>query len=132
MQSTARVSDQVSATGCSPEETSMLQHLDYCLQQGCFICIEHADMVHPRQISWVRWEQPSRYRGDLNAIYDAIESCRSAHADHHIRLSIEDITWHSRLSLVVYRPHLAQTAPGSLRPAQSSTGLPISGDQPFR
>lgn len=105
MLSTAYASNQAIATGQSPEEARMLAHLDHCLQQGCLICIEHADTVRPRHSSWERWNTPSRYCGDLEALYEAIESCRQAHADHHIRLNIEDMTWRSTLSLVVYRPH---------------------------
>lgn len=105
MHSTAQASNQASATGQSPEETRMLAHLDHCLQQGCLICIEHADTVRPRHACWERWDEPSRYCGDLDALYGSIERCRRTHADHHIRLNIEDITWHSKLSLIVYRPH---------------------------
>ncbi|MGB1109213.1 MAG: ribulose bisphosphate carboxylase small subunit [Gammaproteobacteria bacterium] len=78
--------------------------VEKCLRQGCIIQIEHASTIAPRFTPWEIWGKPSCYNGDVQQVYAQIEACREAHGDHHIRLSIEDFSCHSRFSFVVHRP----------------------------
>jgi len=75
-----------------------------CLRQGCVICIEHTPMMAPRFTPWEVWGKRCCYNGDTQTVYTEIDRCRSAHADHHIRLNIEDYSFRSRFSVVVHSP----------------------------
>ncbi|MCB1787254.1 MAG: ribulose bisphosphate carboxylase small subunit [Gammaproteobacteria bacterium] len=81
-----------------------LGQIGRCLRQGCVICIEHTPAMAPRFTPWQVWGQSSCYNGDSLKIYREIEHCRTSHADHHIRLNIEDYSCHSRFSFVVHSP----------------------------
>jgi len=95
-----------SAIGASaPIESAILDRVTGCIERGCVICIEHAEAVCPHLTRWECWERPRCFDGDLKGLYDALDGCRRAHADHHIRLNIQNLVWRSRLSLVVHRPH---------------------------
>jgi len=61
----------------------------------------------PRYSPWQLWGRPCCYNGDAQRIYGEIDRCRSAHIDHHIRLSIEDSSFRSRFSLMVHSPSSA-------------------------
>ena len=88
-----------------PAESRMLGQLEHCLHRGCIIAIEHAERVQAGYTSWETWEPPSCYSGDMAAVHRAIARCRQAHCNHHIRLSVEDVSYRSRLALMVHRPH---------------------------
>ena len=88
-----------------PAESRMLSQLEHCLHRGCIIAIEHAEQVRSRYTAWQPWEPPSCYDGDMAAVHGAIARCRQAHCDHQIRLSVEDLSYRSRLALMVHRPH---------------------------
>lgn len=105
MQALAQTTNRTLANRPFPAEERILMQLGQCLDQGCFVWIEHAAAIAPRFSAWRLWEQPSCYNGNLDAVYDSIESCRRAHADHHIRLNVENVGWHSKLSVTVHRPH---------------------------
>ncbi len=79
-------------------------HIGNCLHPGCVIGIEHTPRMAPRFTPWRLWGQRSCYNGDEGRIYTEIDRCRATHADHHIRLNIEDFSCHSRFSFVVYSP----------------------------
>lgn len=80
--------------------------LGECIRKGCFICIEHTSDVQPGYTRWELWGQPSCYSGDAIALDREIETCKQAHANHYIRLNIEDLSFHSRMSLFVHRPEM--------------------------
>ncbi|NEX23019.1 ribulose bisphosphate carboxylase small subunit [Thiorhodococcus mannitoliphagus] len=92
-------------SGAPSTEAAILDRLSHCIDRSCVICVEHAASMQPRLTHWQTWEKPQCFNGDLGSIYASIEDCRRKHADHHIRLSVENMTWRSRLSLAVYRPH---------------------------
>jgi ribulose-bisphosphate carboxylase small chain len=75
-----------------------------CLRRGCVICIEHTPTIAPRFTPWELWGRPCCYDGNEQGIYTEIDRCRTVHADHHIRLNIEDYSCSSRFSLVVHSP----------------------------
>jgi ribulose-bisphosphate carboxylase small chain len=85
----------------------VLGNIGHCLRRGCVICIEHAPDMAPRFTSWELWGRPSCYNGDEQGIHTEIDRCRTTHADHHIRLNIEDHSCCSRFSLVVHSPAAA-------------------------
>jgi ribulose-bisphosphate carboxylase small chain len=82
----------------------VLAQIAHCLRQGCVICIEHTPKVTPHWSPWMLWGEPCCYNGNTRQIYREIDRCRAAHADHHIRLNIEDHSCHSRFSFVVHSP----------------------------
>lgn len=88
----------------------ILEQISQCLHRGCVICIEHALMVGPRYTRWQQWGDACCYNGDQDKLYNDIDSCRQAHADHHIRLSIDDFSSHSRFSVFVHRPDMPDSA----------------------
>jgi ribulose-bisphosphate carboxylase small chain len=53
------------------------------------------------------WGRRYCYNGDVQGIYTEIDRCRTTHADHHIRLNIEDYSCYSRFSFVVHSPAAA-------------------------
>lgn len=81
-----------------------LGQIGRCLRQGCVICIEHTPVMVPRFTPWQVWGKRCCYNGDSQTIYTEIDRCRDAHADHHIRLNIEDYSFRSRFSVVVHSP----------------------------
>lgn len=87
--------------------------LSECLRKGCFVCIEHAPAVRPGYTRWELWGRPSCYDGDAMMLDREIENCKAAHADHCIRLNVEDLGFHSRMSLCVHRPHSAAASPSA-------------------
>jgi ribulose-bisphosphate carboxylase small chain len=87
----------------------VLGQIEYCLRQGCVICIEHTPMMTPRYSPWEIWGTPCCYNGNVQPIYSEIDCCRSVHADHHIRLNIEDHSCRSRFSFVVHSPSAASS-----------------------
>ncbi len=78
--------------------------ITYCLRKGCVICIEHTPRMAPRYSPWRVWEKPCCFNGDVQQIYSEIDRCRATHADHHVRLSIEDYSFRSRFFFVVHSP----------------------------
>lgn len=100
MQATQRT--EVADNGSAADRA--LGQIGKCLRQGCVICIEHTPVMAPRFSPWQVWGQPSCYNGDAQRIYGEIDRCRDAHADHHIRLNIEDYSCRSRFSFVVHNP----------------------------
>lgn len=93
------------ATGeqaATPERA--LMQIGQCLRKGCVICIEHTPTMGPRYSPWEVWGKPSCYNGDEQKIHAAIDNCRNQHADHHIRLNIEDFSFRSRFTVTVHDP----------------------------
>ena len=95
--------DERKAEAPSPMDRVFGQ-IGHCLRRGCVICIEHAPTLAPRFTSWELWGRPSCYNGDVKTIYREFDRCRTTHADHHIRLNIEDHSFYSRFSYVVHSP----------------------------
>jgi ribulose-bisphosphate carboxylase small chain len=99
-------SDKRTASPPGPAKR-VLGQIGHCLRRGCVICIEHAPTIAPRFTPWEVWGRPSCYNGDVEGIYTEIDRCRTMHADHLIRLNIEDHNCYSRFSLVVHSPAMA-------------------------
>lgn len=84
-----------------------LDQIGSCLRRGCVICIEHTPVVAPRFTRWQLWGERCCFDGDPQQLYREIDRCRATHADHQIRLNIEDYSWRSRFSVVVHSPTVA-------------------------
>jgi ribulose-bisphosphate carboxylase small chain len=82
----------------------LLKQIAHCLRKGCVIVIEHTPTIVPQWSPWKIWGKPCCYNGNVQQILSEIDSCRKTHADHHIRLNIEDFSCQSRFSFVVHNP----------------------------
>ena len=100
------LSEERNAGTQSPAKRILVQ-IGHCLRRGCVICIEHAPAIAPRVTPWEVWGRRYCYNGDVQGIYTEIDRCRTTHADHHIRLNIEDYSCDSRFSFVVHSPAAA-------------------------
>lgn len=98
------VAPSPAVTHLHSESSRVFAQIEHCLRQGCVLRIEHTSFVGPRFSPWELWGKPACYNGDSQQIHAQIEACRAAHGDHHIRLSIEDFSCHSRFSFVVHKP----------------------------
>lgn len=86
----------------------VLSQIGHCLRKGCVICIQHAEQVSPRYTKWQVWGIPRCYGGDPKRLYDDIDRCCGEHAQHYVRLDIEDHSFHSRFSFVVHQPQITR------------------------
>jgi len=82
-------------------------NLTECIRKGCFVCIEHTPAMRMGYTRWELWGQPSCYNGDRVTLDREIEICKQSHADHFIRLNIEDVGFRSRMSVFVHRPSVS-------------------------
>ncbi|WP_200255287.1 ribulose bisphosphate carboxylase small subunit [Thiococcus pfennigii] len=82
----------------------MPPQLGECIRKGCFVCIEHTAAMRLGCTHWEQWGDIRRYDGDVRALDREIETCKESHGDHHIRLNVEDLGFHSRMTLFVYNP----------------------------
>ena len=93
-------------TTAADNRDRVLRQIGHCLRNGCVICIQHAEQLAPRYTKWEVWGIPRCYGGDPQRLYDDIDRCRQEYAEHHIRLDIEDHSFHSRFSFVVHQPQI--------------------------
>ena len=82
----------------------MLEQIAHCLRLGCVIRIEHTPIMSPRFSPWEIWGTPACYNGDMQQLQDELEQCCVQHAQHFVRLNIEDYSCHSRFSFVIQEP----------------------------
>jgi ribulose-bisphosphate carboxylase small chain len=83
------------------------RQLQYALDQGWAIGIEHTDDPHPRNTYWEMWGQPMFDLRDAAGALQEIQACRLANPDLYIRVNAFDSTrgWETvRLSFIVQRP----------------------------
>jgi ribulose-bisphosphate carboxylase small chain len=81
--------------------------VQYCLDHGWAISLEHTDDPHPRNTYWEMWAQPMFDTRDAAALIMELNACRKAYAGRYIRLMAFDAThgWESvKLSFIVNRP----------------------------
>jgi ribulose-bisphosphate carboxylase small chain len=81
--------------------------IDYALDQGWAIGIEHTDDPHPRNFYWEMWGNPMFDLRDAAGVMGELAACRRAHPRAYIRLSAFDSTRGfetTRLSFIVQRP----------------------------
>ena len=81
--------------------------IDYALDQGWAIGIEHTDDPHPRNFYWDMWGNPMFDLRDAAGAMAELGACRRAHLREYIRVNAFDSTRGfetTRLSFIVQRP----------------------------
>jgi ribulose-bisphosphate carboxylase small chain len=83
------------------------RQVQYCLEHGWAVSIEHTDDPHPRNTYWQMHGQPMFDVHAAPEIMKELQSCRQAFAGHYIKLNAFDATRGReslRLSFIVGRP----------------------------
>ena len=83
------------------------KQLDYCLDNGWAVSIEHTDDAHPRNIYWDMWGAPMFDLRDPAGVMTELAECRLAHPSDYIRINAFDSTHGVEsiaLSFFVHRP----------------------------
>ena len=83
------------------------RQIEYALDKGWALGIEHTDDPHPRNTYWEMWGQPMFDLRDAIGVMAEITACRLANPDQYIRVNAFDSTrgWETvRLSFIVQRP----------------------------
>lgn len=81
--------------------------VQYCLDKGWAVSIEHTDDPHPRNTYWEMWGHPMFDNPDAAAVLYELNECRKLFGGRYIRLIAFDAShgWESiRLSFIVNRP----------------------------
>jgi len=81
--------------------------LEYCLDHGWAVSIEHTDDPHPRNTYWEMWGQPMFDLHDAAGIMGELAECRAEHGGEYIRVNAFDSTFGVEsvaLSFIVNRP----------------------------
>ncbi|MCB1353281.1 MAG: ribulose bisphosphate carboxylase small subunit [Rhodobacteraceae bacterium] len=89
------------------DDTQITAQVEYCLQNGWAIGIEHTDDPHPRNTYWEMFGNPMFDLRDAKGVMMELEECRKAHPDAYIRINAFDATGGFetvRLSFIVNRP----------------------------
>lgn len=87
--------------------TQVRAQIQYCLEQGWAVSVEHTDDPHPRNTFWEMWGPPMFDLADAAGVYGEVEACRAANPGRYVRVNAFDSTrgWESvRLSFIVQRP----------------------------
>jgi ribulose-bisphosphate carboxylase small chain len=107
-------------------DQEIVSQVQYCLDRGWAISLEHSDDPHPRNTYWDMWGQPMFDLPDAAGVMLELTACRKAFGDRYIRLVAFDASpgWESvRLSFIVNRPadepgfHLDRAEAGGRRQA---------------
>ncbi|MBO0906383.1 ribulose bisphosphate carboxylase small subunit [Jiella sonneratiae] len=88
-------------------DEQITRQVQYCLDNGWAVNLEHTDDPHPRNTYWEMWGQPMFDVADAAGIMMELAACRKAYGDRYIRLSAFDSShgWESvKLSFLVNRP----------------------------
>jgi ribulose-bisphosphate carboxylase small chain len=81
--------------------------VQYCLDNGWPILVEHTDDPHPRNTYWEMWGLPMFDLKDAAAIMLEIDACRRAFPAHYVRVNGYDRSLGratTALSFMVNRP----------------------------
>jgi ribulose-bisphosphate carboxylase small chain len=88
-------------------DAEITKQLDYCLNNGWAVSIEHTDDPHPRNTYWDMWGAPMFDLRDPAGIMTELAECRVAHPSDYIRINafnpthgVESVA----LSFIVNRP----------------------------
>jgi ribulose-bisphosphate carboxylase small chain len=68
------------------------KQLDYCLNNGWAVSIEHTDDPHPRNTYWDMWGAPMFDLVDPAGIMTELAECRAANPQRYIRINAFDST----------------------------------------
>jgi len=81
--------------------------IQYCLDNGWAISIEHTDDPHPRNVYWTMWGNPMFDLKDPAAIMLEVNGCRKTFPRNYIRVNGYDSRYGKQttaLSFIVQRP----------------------------
>jgi ribulose-bisphosphate carboxylase small chain len=81
--------------------------VQYALDQGWAVAIEHTADPHPRNVYWSMWGHPMFDLRDAAGVLMELRACRTEHGDEYIKLLAFDSRkgWESvRMSFLVNRP----------------------------
>jgi ribulose-bisphosphate carboxylase small chain len=118
-------------------DAEITTQVQYCIDKGWAVSLEHTDEPHPRNTYWDMWGHPMFDNPDAAALLLELTACRKAFGDRYIRVVAFDATsgWESvRLSFIVNRPaeepgfRLARTEVGGRSIHYTTT--PYATDRP--
>lgn len=81
--------------------------IQYCLDNGWAVSVEHTDDPHPRNTYWEMYGHPMFDLADAAGAMQEVEACRKTFPDHYVKVNAIDATrgWEAlRLSFLVNRP----------------------------
>ncbi len=88
-------------------DTQIRAQVQYCLDQGWALGIEHTDDPHPRNTYWEMWGMPMFDLRDAAGVVNELNDARRSCPDQYIRINAFDAShgWETvRLSFIVARP----------------------------
>lgn len=88
-------------------DDEIVAQVQYCLNNGWPISVEHTDDPHPRNIYWEMFGLPMFDANDPAAVMYEINECRRVFPNHYIRVNGYDRSHHRAttvLSFIVNRP----------------------------
>ena len=86
--------------------------VQYAIDSGWALAVEHTDDPHPRNVYWDMWGQPMFDVVEADGVLDEMQRCRDAHPDEYVKVSAYDASlgrMTTALSFIVARP---STEPG--------------------
>jgi len=81
--------------------------VQYALENGWAVAIEHTADPHPRNVYWNMWGNPMFDLRDAAGVMMELKACRAEHGDEYIKIVAFDSRkgWESvRMSFIVNRP----------------------------
>ena len=81
--------------------------IEYCLERGWAVSVEHTDDPHPRNTYWEMFGIPMFDLKDAAGIMREVESCRKTFPNRYVKVNAFDATRgveSVRLSFIVQRP----------------------------
>jgi ribulose-bisphosphate carboxylase small chain len=81
--------------------------IEYALEQGWALSVEHTTDPHPRNVYWEMWGAPMFDLRIAAGVMKAVQACRATFPEHYIKVNAFDSTrgWETvRLSFIVNRP----------------------------
>ncbi len=88
-------------------DKQIAMQVQYCIDKGWAVSLEHTDDPHPRNTYWDMWGHPMFDNRDAAAVIYELTECRKQFGGRYIRVLAFDATpgWESvRLSFIVNRP----------------------------
>jgi ribulose-bisphosphate carboxylase small chain len=81
--------------------------VQYCLDNGWSVAVEHTDDPHPRNVYWEMWGLPLFDLSDAGGVMAEIVGCRAAFPGRYVRVTGYDRSYGRQttaLSFLVQRP----------------------------
>ncbi len=88
-------------------DEQIAKQVEYALDQGWAVSIEHTDDPHPRNTYWEMWGMPMFDLKDAAGLMTELRECRKVFPDRYIKVNAFDSTLGfetMRLSFIVDRP----------------------------